>query len=282
VTRESIFSINLRQDFLSSYKYIESKPAKTVLFLSVPEPYLNEQSLRNLFRHDDTNDIVSKIWFTADTTQVEKLVEKRNRIAQKLEEAEVKRIIMKERDATKRPTQIIQNFGLFGKKVDTVERYREILLALSNETKEAQKKYLSSPKTLGSVFVEFTDSVHAQAASQALIHHQALQMCLRYINLTPNEIIWNSLKISWWQRIIRRIVALGIVGVLILFWTIPVAATGFISNISYLQEIAFFTWIQRIPPKLMGIIQGLLPSVLLSILMSWVPNIIKCTAPRLE
>jgi hypothetical protein len=97
----------------------------------------------------------------------------------------------------------------------------------------------------------------------------------KYIGVNPNEVVWKSLKISWYQRVIRRIAVLGFVTALVVFWAIPVAAVGFISNVSYLENFTWLHWLTKIPTKIMGIISGLLPSVALSILMSLVPVIMR-------
>lgn len=59
VARESIFYINLRQAFLLSPVYANRISARTVLFTSVPKPYLDQAKLRKVF-----GDAVKNIWIT--------------------------------------------------------------------------------------------------------------------------------------------------------------------------------------------------------------------------
>jgi len=87
VTRESIFYINLRQAFLLSPVYANRMSARTVLFTSVPKDYLHEGRLRKVF-----GSAVRNIWIARDTTKVDELVEERDKVAFKLEAAEVKLI----------------------------------------------------------------------------------------------------------------------------------------------------------------------------------------------
>jgi hypothetical protein len=64
---------------------------------------------------------------------------------------------------------------------------------------------------------------------------------------------------------------------MILFWAIPVAIVGLISNVNYLTDkVHFLRFINDIPPVVLGVITGLLPSVLLSVLMSLVPVVCRC------
>ncbi|CAL3967807.1 unnamed protein product, partial [Diplocarpon coronariae] len=90
----------------------------------------------------------------------------------------------------------------------------------------------------------------------------------RYIGVHPNEVIWKSLSFPWWQKVIRRIAVVGFITALIVFWAIPVAFVGLVSNISYLMTYSWLQWLDKIPSVIMGVISGLLPSVALAVLMS--------------
>ena len=305
VTRESIFYINLRQAFLLSPVYANRISARTVLFTSVPKSYLDEAKLRKVF-----GDSVRNIWITGDTTKVDELVEERDKVALTLESAEVKLIKLanKERlkalkqggshedveqplpqgDAEsgslaarwipdkKRPTHKLGKFGLYGKKVDSINWARQKLEELIPATEAAQLEYRKGNTTkIGGVFIEFAHQSDAQAAFQSLSHHQALHMSPRYIGVNPREVVWKSLKISWWQRVVRRLAVLGFITALVVFWAIPVAGVGLISNVAYLESYSWLHWLTKVPEKLMGVIQDLLPAVLLSILMSLVPVIMR-------
>lgn len=96
-----------------------------------------------------------------------------------------------------------------------------------------------------------------------------------YIGISPNEIIWPSLKIPWWQYVVRRHIVIGLISALIIFWAIPVGFVGLISNVNYLKHYTFLSWLDKIPHTIMGLITGLLPAVALGILMSLVPVIIR-------
>lgn len=102
-------------------------------------------------------------------------------------------------------------------------------------------------------------------------------MAPRYIGLHPHDIIWSNLRIKWWELIIRNAVTIGAVVALIIFWAIPVAVVGAISNINYLTEkVPFLSFINDCPPVILGLITGLLPAVLLAVLMALLPIILRC------
>lgn len=303
VTRETIFYINLRQAFLLSPVYANRISSRTVLFTSVPKTYLDEAKLRKVF-----GDSVRNIWITADTKKVDKLVEERDKVAQRLEAAEIKLIKLANGQRLKafkkgashdeeplgngetesgslaarwvpmkkRPTHRIGKFGLIGKKVDTINWCRSRLETLIPEVEAAQASYLrgETPK-VGGVFIEFAHQSDAQSAFQTLSHHQALHMSPRYIGINPHEINWKAQKISWWQLRVRTIAVVAFIAALVVFWAIPVAFVGLISNISYLMTYSWLAWLKKIPSKILGIVSGLLPSVLLSVVMSLVPIVMR-------
>ena len=91
--------------------------------------------------------------------------------------------------------------------------------------------------------------------------------------------VWKSLKISWWQKVVRRFAVVGFISALIIFWAIPVAAVGLISNVAYLEKFTWLSWLTKIPNIIMGVVSNLLPSVALAILMSLVPVIMRRKCP---
>ncbi|KAI8951118.1 hypothetical protein F4801DRAFT_578855 [Xylaria longipes] len=305
VVRESIMYVNLRQAFLLSPLYSNRISSRTVLFVSVPDDYLDKARLRKVF-----GDSVKHIWIAGETKELDDLVKERDKVAFKLEKAEIKllklanaarlKAIKKgaadERPVApadaesgslaarwvapkKRPSHRLGFLGLVGQKVDTITWCRTELERVIPAVQKDQDAYREGKyKKVNSVFVEFTNQADAESAYQVLAHHQALQMTPKYIGVTPGEVVWSALKVSWWQRVIRRFAVIGFISALIIFWAIPVAVVGAISNISYLENIFFLTWIKLIPKIVLGLVQGLLPSVLMSVLMSLVPIVMRLCA----
>lgn len=304
ILRESIFYVNLRQAFLLSPLFANRISSRTVLFVSVPESYLDEARVRKVF-----GDTVKHVWITGDTEKIDDLVKERDEVSMKLEKAEVKLLKLANAErlkaikkggaaderveapadaepgtlaarwipTKKRPAHRLGFLGLVGKKVDTIEWCRTELARLIPATQTAQDTYRTgSYKKIPAVFVEFFTQADAESAYQVLAHHQALQMSPKYIGVTPGEVVWSALKVSWWQRVVRRFAVIAFITALIIFWAIPVAVVGIISNVDNLKTLAFLTWLDAIPQVIMGVITGLLPSVLLAVLMSLVPVIMRC------
>ncbi|PHH62721.1 hypothetical protein CDD81_6790 [Ophiocordyceps australis] len=305
ILRECIFYINLRQAYLLSPRSSRLISSRTVLFTSVPNDYLNEGRIRQMF-----NDSVRHVWFAGDAEKVDELVEERDKVAMKLENAEVGLIKMVNKARTKaakkstadtegvldsesgnvaaryvpdkkRPSHRLGPLGLVGKKVDTIEWSRSELQRLVPETDRVQAEWAAGNyKKSNAVFVEFFTQADAQAAYQTLTHHQALRMCPKYIGVKPAEVVWSSLSISWWQLVLRRYAVLAFITALIIFWAIPVAIVGLIAQVSTLKTLPGLTWLDKIPKPILGVVSGLLPSVALSILMSLVPVIMRFCAKK--
>jgi len=296
ITRECIFFINVRQAYLLTPQYANRISSRTVLFTAVPDEYLDEARLRQIF----SNDAVKNVWICGETKELDDMVEERDKTAMKLEKAEIKllKTVNKERakvvkksgtapDAgdpeqgsiasrwitdKMRPSHRLGPLGLIGKKVDTIEWGRSELQKLNPQTEAAQAEYMAGNYTkVRSAFVEFYHQSDAQAAYQVISHHHALHMSPKLIGVKPDEVIWKNLSIPWWQKVIRRYAATFFIAIMIIFWAIPVGIVGVIAQVNTLKTLPGLTWIDDIPSVILGVVSGLLPSVALAILMSLVP-----------
>lgn len=306
VARESIYYINLRQAYLLSPLYANRISSRTVLFTSVPEDFLDEAKLRRMFGKQ-----VKNLWIANDCEKIEKLVDERDKVAFKLETAEIKLIKLAGKARAKamkkgsvadeepgnengesgsvaarwvqpkqRPTHRLK--FLIGKKVDTINWCRSELERLVPEIDALQATYRAGEaKFICSVFIEFYTQTEAQSAYQSLSHHQALHMAPRFIGVDPEQIIWKNLKINWMSRVVRNIITIFLVTLLVIFWSIPVGFVGILSNIKSLEEKApFLKFLDKIPSVILGVVQGLLPAVLLAVLMALLPIILRLMAKK--
>ncbi|WPH04630.1 Hypothetical protein R9X50_00752300 [Acrodontium crateriforme] len=310
ITRETVYYINLKQAYLLAPGYASRISTRTVLFASVPQEYMNETKLRDMF-----GAAVRRVWLVTDTEELEELVDRRDKAAMKLEGAETKlirtananRLKAQKKgaktngdaaheeaavgessnyaqwlDAKKRPTHKLKLFGLCGAKVDTIDWSRNELQQLIPEVNKTQAEHKAQKaKMLTSAFIEFDTVNAAQAAYQMVAHHQALHMAPRYAGPNPNEIIWKNLRINWKSRIIRGTIATTICVALVVLWIFPIIAVGSISNIQQLTHTKYFTWLsflEDIPKPIEGVVSGLLPSILLAIVMMLPPIILRMAA----
>lgn len=310
ITRESIFYINLRQAYSLSRSYATRLSSRTVLFTTVPQDYLNADKIREMFGLNK----VKNVWLTTDTKELAKKVDEREAAGIKLEAAETKLIRMangarlkalkkggnaEEEPATAetaeddgesgsvaarwvkpkdRPTHRLK--PIIGKKVDTINWARSEIERLTPEIEELQAKHRAGEaKLVSSVFVEFHTQTDAQLAYQSVAHNLPLHMAPRYIGLDPTQVIWSNLRIKWWERIIRYAAACAFVGALVIFWAIPTAFVGALSNINNLTDmVPFLKFITHVPQWILGSITGLLPTILMAVLMALLPIILRLMA----
>lgn len=308
IAREHIYYINLRQAYLLSPLYASRLSSRTVLFASVPDEFLDEVKIRQMF-----GDKLKNLWIATDTKEVQKKVEERDKVAFKLEAAETKLIKLANGARLKslkkgaahheeehagsaaqlegesgsaasrwiqpkqRPTHKLK--PIIGKKVDTINWCRSELERLIPEVEALQvKNRAGEVPFVNSVFVEFYTQADAQAAYQTTSHHLPLHMAPRFIGVNPDEVIWQNLRIKWWERILRNAATITFVALLVIFWAIPVALVGVISNINNLTSYKWLAWINKIPSAILGVITGLLPSVMLAVLMALLPIILRLMA----
>ncbi|RAL65535.1 hypothetical protein DID88_001100 [Monilinia fructigena] len=302
ITKETIFFINLRQNYMLS-PFNEGKiSSRTVLFTSIPEEYMDPMRLGEVL-----GGVFDWIWMVKDCKELTDKVEERDAIAIKLENAEIKLIkavndrrlkwekkvaraerkgkpVPERRDvdtqtrnisewmkAKDRPTHRSGKVPFGGEKVDTIGRCREKLQTL-NEQIETQKQAIAGEewRQIPAAFVEFRTQFHANKSCRVWSARNKMEP--RAIGVAPKEIIWENLEIKRNERALRVFATATFLTAMIIFWAVPVAVIGAISNINYLTaKVPFLSFINSIPPVILGIITGLLPSVALSILMALVP-----------
>lgn len=164
---------------------------------------------------------------------------------------------------------------LLGKKVDTIYYCRKEVARLNLEIEQDQQEPEKYP-LMNSAFIQFNHQVAAHMACQSLSHHVPQQMSPRHIEVSPDDVIWDNMKISWWQRYLRVFGVTVAVGGLIIGWAFPVALVGLISQIDYLTGVIhWLSWIKKLPSSVVGLIQGILPPVGLAILMALLPIILR-------
>ncbi|ROT42626.1 phosphate metabolism protein [Sodiomyces alkalinus F11] len=172
--------------------------------------------------------------------------------------------------------------GNFLRRVDTIKWTRQRLKALHPRIYKLRRMFRSEhidskdAKPLGSVFIEFTTQSAAQRALQTLSHDKPLHMAPRLIGIPPDEVVWLSLRMGWFERMLRKFAVRALVMVAILFWSVPAAAVGIVSNIRNLSEMfVFLRWLQLLPAPILGFLQGFLPPLALSLLMAIVPGLMR-------
>lgn len=168
----------------------------------------------------------------------------------------------------------------YGRSVDTIKWTRNRLQELAPQISKLRRNHRQGKgKPLPAAFIEFDTQVNAQSAYQTLSHHRAFHMTPHINGIRPHEIVWESLRMRWWERIMRGFAIQAFVAFMVIFWSIPCALIGIVSNINFLTtKVPFLHWINKLPSSILGIITGLLPALALSFLMALVPFILRACA----
>ncbi|KAI9170745.1 hypothetical protein HJFPF1_00216 [Paramyrothecium foliicola] len=169
----------------------------------------------------------------------------------------------------------------FGRRVDTIRWTRDKLKELNMQIWKLRRAIRRGDGiALPAAFIEFDTQESAQAAQQTLVHHRPLQMSTRLLGIRADEVIWDSLRMSWWERIVRRTLIFALIIAAIIFWSIPSAFVGIVSNVDFLSNIAFLSWISKLPKPILGFLGGFIPALALSLFMSLVPMMLRFCAAQ--
>ncbi|KAK7981623.1 hypothetical protein PG988_003861 [Apiospora saccharicola] len=174
----------------------------------------------------------------------------------------------------------LPTFPLINKKVDTIYWCRGELARLNLEIETDQQHPEHFP-LMRSAFIQFNHQVAAHMACQSVIHHIPRQMAPRVVEISPNDVIWENMAISWWSGWLRTGIHFLIVAGMILLWIVPVAFTGQVAQITVLiDNVPWLSFLQNndIVFKAVKALAGVLPAILLALLLWLVPIIMDLLA----
>ncbi|KAJ5206663.1 hypothetical protein N7491_002722 [Penicillium cf. griseofulvum] len=164
---------------------------------------------------------------------------------------------------------------LLGKKVDTIDYCRKELARLNLEI-EIDQQHPERFPLMNSAFIQFNHQVAAHMACQSVSHHLPKQMAPRVVEISPDDVIWDNMSIKWWERYLRSFGIITIVCAMVVGWAFPVAFTGLLSQLAYLESaFPWLAWLGKLPDWFISAIQGILPAMCLAILMALLPLILR-------
>ncbi|KAI1082420.1 DUF221-domain-containing protein [Whalleya microplaca] len=297
IARERLFLIGLRQAWNLSKPNTKRLSSRTVLFMSAPRDALEDSNKHRFF-----GDGALRIWPVAKTGDLDSLVSSRKSKVEQLEAAEISLIQRANKEGRKNARNVHSQNGStptyddlpdpvkksirprhrsavppIGSVVDSIEQLRQQIKEDEKNIEDTRKMYeIGDTHGATSVFVEFRTLDEAQRACQQVFSGNLLALTPRYTSVLPTEVIWNNLTIPPARRISEESTALAIVIVLVVFWSIPSSFVGLISNISYLAEnFEWLSFLKNLPDPIIGLLSGLVPPLLTSLLSKFVPNIFR-------
>ena len=167
---------------------------------------------------------------------------------------------------------------LLGQKVDTIDYCRKEVARLNVEIEQDQGNPEQFP-LMNSAFVQFNHQVAAHMACQAVSHHTPNQMAPRVVEISPDDVIWDNMSMTWWESYVRPAIVIVIISGLVIGWAIPVSFTAILSQIKTLTEsVKWLHWLAPAPNEVFSIIQGVLPQAILALLLILLPIILRYLA----
>lgn len=298
IARERMWLVGLRQAWFLARANASRLSSRTVLYLDPPKEASTvsdpQQNFGSEARHQ---------WVVKKTKSLDDEVESRNDRTVRLEFAEVSYL----RQASKKIAETRRREGLEadGSAEDAaIESARprerqyyltgnaaDLIQHMRSEVKESVQKVTEKRESYSAenanghnrcaIFVEYATQSAAQRAYRGesksrLSVPPSLAIQSRLIGVVPNEIIWRNLAMPQAERLSKKSMANLLIGLLIIFWSIPTAIIGTISNVNYLADnVSWLSWINSLPDPLLGLLTGLLPPFLTSQFASYLPNLMR-------
>lgn len=288
VVRERIWLIGLRQAWYLSKANASRLSSRTVLYLDPPKG-LSRDDAQSTFGSEARSQ-----WIIKEMKPLDDLVETRDAKTTKLEYAEVSFL----RQATKKIAKkgvspddaAVENarpreraYYVAGVASDLIDHLRSDVNKASEEVDEKRQSYTveaAEGHKRCAVFVEYQDQASAQRAYRSESNSRIpvppnLAVQSRLIGVIPSEVNWSNLAMPQAERLSKKSLANAFIVLLIVFWSIPTAIVGSISNVNYLATFEWLHWIKDLPSPILGLLTGFVPPLLTSLLASYVPIIMR-------
>ena len=292
--------VQLRHEFLTSPEYRNSVQAKTILVTAVPNEYLSETKLAQVYGSVPGG--VEKVWINRNMKDLPKKVEQRDKHVLKLEGAVTKltktafKLVKKGKvegadldpnsqpsaavaeryvPEKQRPTMRLGKVPCVGEKVDTVRHCRSEIQRLNKEIHTERENAMSNYEAYppqSSAFILF----HQQAGAHMAARQEGCEVPFRvwdsYTEAHPKDVIWSNLNMNPYEKKVRTFLFWVVTWLTVIFWFIPVALVSIFAQVDYLtSKVAFLKWIEKIPNVPLGIIKGILPVAALAVLNMLLP-----------
>ncbi|KAI9228257.1 MAG: hypothetical protein DHS80DRAFT_15887, partial [Piptocephalis tieghemiana] len=297
--RELMNYVQLRHAFLCSPEHRRTRQAFTILVKEIPESLRSQASLIQLFSAFGAVSSVTMAW---KDDKVLEAYEEVKEDALALEGAENSLLQTGERP-TMAPGKIPGVVG--GGKVDAVDHLRERLVKRQERLRRERARVLGSSASRGrgeeeedidgegkeekggkgggkrvpnvpAAFVTFEDQRSAHLAAQSVIGASALRMSQKFVDVAPEDVMWPQLSVGGFERWGRILVSWLLTILLVILWGVIVTVVSGVANLDNLaRTFDFLKPVTQWDTKIVGIIQGVIPAVVLGIVLSLPPVILR-------
>lgn len=160
-------------------------------------------------------------------------------------------------------------FGrFFSTKVDLIYYCRRELARLNKEIESDVEASDSCPHNR-SAFIQFNTQKAAHLACQSVADITVRRMTNRTVEISPADINWSGLGLSWTARSVRLVVFVLVFMSLLFIWGLIALFLGILSKLNALPSTwTWLDWTRSIPSGVRSLIEGTLPPVLTVVLLS--------------
>ncbi|KAL9321019.1 hypothetical protein ACSQ67_012858 [Phaseolus vulgaris] len=171
-----------------------------------------------------------------------------------------------------KPTNKTGFLGLVGKKVDSIDYYKDKINEFVTKLESEQKVTLRE-KQQDAALVFFSSRVVAASAAQSL-HAQMVDTWSVFDAPEPSQLILPNLKIKYFQRELRQYLVYVIVALTIFFYMIPITfVSAFTTLDNLVKYLPFIKPIVRIA-ALRTVLEAYLPQLALIIFLALLPKLL--------
>ncbi|PKK74247.1 DUF221-domain-containing protein, partial [Rhizophagus irregularis] len=166
--------------------------------------------------------------------------------------------------------------GFFGDKEISIDTFLKKFNYLDRRIAELRSKSIQGPpyKATSTGFVTFKDHISAQLCAQSIMSSEP-HTCTTQMAPEPRDILWDNLTKDFKEKLVRYLVVNACVWALIIFWLFPIVAFLTLTTIDSLSsKIKFLGPFLDTTPIIRTMLQNVLPTVLVTFFMSFLPWIL--------
>ncbi|PSS01369.1 CSC1-like protein [Actinidia chinensis var. chinensis] len=259
----------MRLNFLASQRRCAEQ--FTVLVRNVPHVYGHSisDSVENFFKKNHPKHYLCH-QAVYNANKFAKLVRKRERLQNWLDYNQIKF----ERHPDKRPTGKSGFLGLWGKRVDSIDFYKQQINDLDRRLAMERQKILKDPKyIMSAAFVSFDSRWGAAVCAQTQQSKNPTQWLTNWAP-EPRDVYWKNLAIPFVSLSIRKLVISLSVFALVFFYMIPIAFVQSLANLEGLEKVAPFLRPLIEVKFIKSFLQGFLPGLALKIFLYILPTVL--------
>lgn len=142
-------------------------------------------------------------------------------------------------------------------------------------TRQTRQQKLTTGQPRAAAILEFRSSAAAWQAAHSVHCPRAGRMVPYFLGTSIDNVRCDNLGLSWQSKLICRSMGNLIGFSSIMVWGVLVAWTGMLSQLDALAQLLGWTnTIQAIPDSVIGMLQGVAPSIVLALLVALYPSVL--------